>query len=186
MILRHIALAAALALTACTGTETLYATPPTEVSERIASRYKSVEVLEVSLPNYASGDEILVSATDGTLRTGGLLWADNPTREVTLSLSRALSEITGARVAPAPWPFDSFPNARVDVRVERFLAEGGTHLVLRGQYFVADLDEQKRDRARLFDLRAPLPSEAALPDLLAARSALIADLAVMIARDGLK
>ena len=184
MILRQIALAALLALTACGGTDTLYTAPPAEVTDQVASRYRSVEVLDVSLPAYAAGDELLVSSEDGTLETGGVLWADTPTREVTLSLSRALSKITGARVAPAPWPFDSFPNARVDVREERVLAEGGA-LVLSGQYFVADLDGRQRDRARLFDLRAPLAPEAELQDVLAARSALIADLAVMIARDGL-
>lgn len=186
MPIRLIALAAALSLVAaCSSPETFYTAPPAEVTERIPSRYASVEVLEVSLPTYASGEELLVASANGTLQTGDLLWADDPTRAVTLSLTRALTEITGARIAPAPWPFDTFPAARVDVRVERLLQEGPA-LVLTGQYFVAAIDGAGRDRARLFDLSAPLPPEAALSDLLTARSALIAELAVMIAGDGLR
>ena len=182
---RHLCLALGLGLlTACSSPDTLYTAPPAEVTERVSSRYSSVEVLEVSLPTYAAGEDLLLVSADGTLVTSDTLWADDPTRTVTLSLTRALTEITGARIASAPWPFNSFPGARVDVRVERFLAENG-RLTLTGQYFVAAVDETGRDRARLFDLSTPLPPEAGLPDLLNARSALIADLAVMIARDGL-
>ena len=185
MVIQKLFTIAALGLmVACSSPETLYTAPQPEVTERVKSRYSSIEVLEVSLPTYAAGEEVLVASSGGALVTGDTLWADDPTRAVTLSLTRALTEITGARIAPAPWPFDAFPGARVDVRVERFLSEGGA-LHLSGQYFVADLSGNGRDRARLFDLTAPLPPEATLSDLLTARSALIADLAVMIARNGL-
>ena len=100
--------------------------------------------------------------------------------------SRALTEITGARVAPSPWPFDSFPAARVDVRVERLLADETGRLTLSGQYFVADLDSRSRDRAQLFDLSTPIAEGTGLTGLLAARSRLVGDLAVLIARDGLR
>ena len=80
-------------------------------------------MLSVSLPNYASGEDLLVASTDGTLVNGQTLWADDPTREMTLSLARSLTEITGARVAPQPWPFDSAAEARVDVRIERHFME---------------------------------------------------------------
>ncbi|MXQ06882.1 hypothetical protein GQ651_03385 [Alphaproteobacteria bacterium GH1-50] len=186
MPLRPIALAMGLAvLTACGPSDTFYTAPQTEVTERIPSRYSSIEVLEVSLPLYASGEDVLVQSTGGTLQAGENLWADDPTRAVTLSLTRALTEITGARVAPSPWPFDSFPAARVDVRVERLLADESGRLNLSGQYFVADLDSRARDRARLFDLSTPVSDPANLSELLAARSRLVGDLAVMIARDGL-
>ena len=172
-------------LIGCSSSVTLYTSPQAEVVERIPSRFSSIEVLTVSLPTYASGEELLVTSTDGTLVTGNTLWADDPTREITLSLARSLTEITGARVAPQPWPFDSVAEARVDVRVERLLASNGT-LLLRGQYFVAATDGESPDRARLFDLSRPLSPEASLQEILAARSAVLAELAVMIARSGLR
>lgn len=186
MILRPLLVVLSFAvLGACSGPDTFYTAPPAEISERVQSRYASVEVLEVSLPTYAAGEDVLVSSADGALVSGDTLWADDPTRSVTLSLTRALAEITGARVAPAPWPFDSFPGARVDVRVERLLSENG-RLMLSGQYFVAALDDSGRDRARLFDLSAPLTEQGGFAELLDARSTLFAELAVMIARDGLR
>lgn len=174
-----------LALAACSGPERLLPTPQTVAVERVASRYASIEVLEVSLPTYAAGEEIVVEAEGGALQTSDLLWADDPTRAVTLALTRNLSEVTGARVAPSPWPFDSFPSARVDVRVEQFLtAQDGT-IRLSGQYFVADMDGRGRDRARLFSLATPFTADGGPNSAVEARGKLVADLAVMIAKDGL-
>ena len=172
-------------LMGCTNSVTLYTSPQTTVTERIPSRYKSVEVLNVSLPTHASGENLLVASTDAILVTGEKVWADDPTREITLSLARSLTEITGARVAPQPWPFDTIAEARVDVRVERlFLANGA--LVMSGQYFVAALDGAGTDRASLFDLSRPLSPDADLPEIITARSSMLAELAVMIARSGLR
>lgn len=173
------------ALAACSGPDRFLVTPQTTAVERVASRFASIEVLEVSLPTYASGEEIVVEADGGALETSDLLWADDPTRAVTLALTRNLSEVTGARVAPSPWPFDSFPNARIDVRVEQFVSAQDGTIRLAGQYFVADLDGRGRDRARLFSLATPTPADGTVIDPVSARGRLIADLAVMIARDGL-
>ena len=180
-----LALALVALLAACGGPDRLLPTPQTTATERVASRFASIEVLEVSLPTYAAGEEIVVEAGGGALETSDLLWADDPTRAVTLALTRNLTEVTGARVAPQPWPFDSFPDARVDVRVEQFLATRDGTIRLSGQYFVADMDGRGRDRARLFSLATPIVSEAGVTDAIAARGKLIADLAVMIAKDGL-
>ncbi len=187
MIPRFIAILsfAIVLLAGCTNSVTLYTSPQTSVGERIPSRFGSVEVLNVSLPSYASGEDLLVASTDGSLVSGNALWADDPTREMTLSLARSLAQITGTRVAPQPWPFDTVAEARVDVRIERLLASNGA-LVLSGQYFVAALDGKGRDRASLFDLRQPLPPEPDTAALVTARSALVANLAVMIARNGLR
>jgi uncharacterized protein len=173
-------------LSACAGEEVLVSAPRVEAVERVASRFASVEVMQVSLPSHASDEVVYVEGEDGALVASDLLWADDPTRAITLALSRNLTEITGARIAPEPWPFDGFPAARVDVRVERFLTTEGGTLTLSGQYFVADLDGQNRDRARLFSLSAPLGPEATVMSASTARGQLVADLALLIARDGLR
>jgi hypothetical protein len=172
-------------LAACGTPDRLLPTPQTTAAERVSSRYASIEVLEVSLPTYAAGEEIVVESEGGGLEASDLLWADDPTRAITLALARNLSEVTGARVAPEPWPFDNFPGARVDVRVEQFLATSGGTIMLSGQYFVAALDGQGRDRARLFSLSVPVDPETGIGGAISARGQLVANLAVMIARDGL-
>lgn len=174
----------ALLLTACGAEERRVAAPPVVVDERVASRFGSVEVLEVSLPTSAAGEEIMIEDADGALILTELLWADDPARAMTLQLTRNLTEITGATIAPEPWPFDGFAAARLDVRVERFVAGPTGAVTLSGQYFVADLDGRGRDRARLFSLTTQT-SGLTVSDAARARSALVADLALLIARDGL-
>lgn len=171
-----------LFLGACSGPDQLVTQPTVTVTERMRSSFSSLEVVDVSLPTYAAGESIPISE-GGLLVVSDLLWADDPTRAVTLALSRNLKEITGARVAPEPWPFDGFADGRVDVRVEEFLVAGGL-LRMSGQYFVVDLDDRGRDHAHLFDISTPLPefSPAAAAQ---GRAQIIADLAREIARDGL-
>ena len=171
-----------LLLSACGGQETLVTTPQVTVAERVSTSFRSIEVLDVSLPTYAAGEEIPVN-TGGVLVLSDALWADDPTRAVTLALARNLKEITGARVAPEPWPFDGFASARVDVRVEELVIEGEV-LKLSGQYFVADLDGRGRDHAHLFSLTTPVVDRSAAT-LGAARATLVADLARDIAQQGL-
>lgn len=180
------ALAALALLLAGCGTEDRYlAAPQVTATERVASRFSSIEVREVSLPTHAANEEIYVEAEGGGLAASDLLWADDPTRAVTLALSRNLAQITGARVAPEPWPFDAYPAARVDVRVERFLGQADGTLVLAGQYFVADLEEKERDRARLFSLSAPMAGDLTPAAAAEARARLVTELALRIAKDGL-
>lgn len=176
----------ALALLAACGAEDRFlAAPQIGAVDRVKSRYASIEVREVSLPAHASSEEIYVEAEGGELAASKLLWADDPTRAVTLALSRNLAEITGARVAPEPWPFDTYPGARVDVRVERFLSTAGGTLTLSGQYFVADMTGEGRDRSKLFELSTPVAAAAPPAVAAEARARLLTDLAVMIARNGL-
>lgn len=184
-MMKRLAFIAVVALGGCGAEERFIAAPQVVATEKVPSRFSSVEVREVSLPTHASSEEIYIEAEGGGLALSELLWADDPTRAVTLALSRNLAEITGARVAPEPWPFDAFPAARVDVRVERFLSQADGTLVLAGQYFVADLDGAGRDRARLFNLSASLGAEVSSVATAEARARLVRDLAVRIARDGL-
>jgi len=169
-------------LAACSTPERLVLAPQVSVTEKIPSTFASIEVAEVSLPTYAASDEIAV-VEDGALVLSGVLWADDPTRAVSLALARNIKEITGARVASEPWPFDLNPEARVDVRVEQLLVSDGT-LRLSGQYFVADLDGRGRDHAHVFDLSRPL-TDLSASSAAAERTALLAELAREIARDAL-
>ena len=181
-------LALALLVAACGRTPLRIAVPPLEAEGRIAVGFSSVEVLEVSLPEYADGDDIFVQGQGGALTpTAGAVWADDPSRALTLTLSRSLSDLTRATVAPDPWPFDEPPEARLDVRVEQFapdLTLGA--FILRGQYFVAAFDESGRDRARTFTVTAPLPAEPGPAAIAAARSQATLSLARQIAAEGLQ
>ena len=102
-----------------------------------------------------------------------------------------LSEIehamrTGARVAPEPWPFESYPDVAVDVRIEEMLPmDDGTYRV-RGMAFVAPAGDKGRDRARSFELSVPYDQASGYSAIAAARSALIAQLAMMVVRQGMR
>lgn len=183
--MKYVALFALALLTACGGEDRFIAAPQVTPAERVKSRFASVELREVSLPEYAAREEIYVETADGALVASDLFWADDPTRAVTLALSRNLAEITGRPVAPEPWPFDALPDGRVDVRIERFLRAPDGSLLLTGQYFVADMAGRGRDRARLFSLTEPLTTDALPAEAARARARLVAALAVKIATDGL-
>ncbi|MEM6589434.1 MAG: ABC-type transport auxiliary lipoprotein family protein [Pseudomonadota bacterium] len=172
----------ALALTGCFRSDTLIAAPEVKVSERVSTSFRTIEVLEVSLPDYATGDEIALE-NDSSLSLSRAIWADDPTRAVTLGLSRNLTEITGRSVAPEPWPFDERAAARVDVRVEQMLVSGG-QMRMSGQFFVTDLEGRGRDRAKLFDLTVPMETVNA-QSAAEGRAKLVAALASRIAKDGL-
>jgi len=143
-------------------------------------------VLQVSLPSYAASDEIYVRGADGALTSSsGLLWSDDPSRAVTLELSRYLALTTGAQVAPEPWPFADRASARVDVRVEEMYAEGETRFVMAGQFFAAP-ENGGRDRSGLFALSAPIAGGGGTAAIAAARGQVVRDLAAEIARKGLR
>jgi uncharacterized lipoprotein YmbA len=183
-----------LATSALAGCSTLgggdalrYPVPPVTVETRVPSAFAAIEVTDVTLPAYAEGEEIALGLPQGgiSLRTG-LLWADLPARGMTLDLTRALGQITGAEVAATPWPFDRSPDARVEVRIEEFLARETGSFHLAGQYFVGAFDGSERARARSFAIAAPFDPAGGAPAIAAARAAATAELAETIARDGLR
>ncbi|MDF1856020.1 ABC-type transport auxiliary lipoprotein family protein [Pseudooceanicola sp.] len=183
----HAVLALSL-LTACSGESSqLYSVPPAVVSgEKMRISYRSVELVEVSLPAYAASEEIHRRGNDGALTAqGGLLWSDAPARAVTLELARYLAQMTSARVAPEPWPFADRAAVRVDVRVEEMFADGDMLFRMSGQYFVAP-DAGGRDRSGLFSLSAPIAPGGGVAAVAAARGEVVRDLARDIAKDGLR
>lgn len=185
--MRNILIAAALVLAGCSSTPDIrVATPETAAPERVRVSYGSVVVREVSLPTHAAGEEIALAGPAGEIGAAGALWADDPVRAVTLDLTRALSQITGARVAPDPWPFQSYPDAAVDVRLTYLLPEADGTYRARGMAFVAPAEGAGRDRAVAVDLSAPFDPAGGALAIAAARGALIAQLADLIARKGMR
>lgn len=176
----------ALALAACGGTPDLYPVTSPAISERTRISFRAVEIRDVSLPTYAAADEIAVQDETGKLVTdSGTLWADSPERAVALELAGNLARLSGARVASEPWPFEAFPDARLDVRFESLLAGADGQFRAAGQYFVGVTDG-RRERSGLFNLAVPFDPAGGPQAIAQARGRVILDLATHIARNGLR
>jgi uncharacterized lipoprotein YmbA len=180
-----IACAIGALLVGCGGPDLRVAVPRAAVVERVPIAARSVEVREVSLPGYAASDDIFVDDGAGLIVSeADVLWADEPVRSVTLEIVRYLSQITGARVASEPWPFQSEAQLTVEIRIEQMLASADGTFRLAGHYFVGS--PYGRERAQLFDLSVPLGAGAGPPAIAAARGQAVRALAVDIARRGLR
>ena len=166
--------------------ELRYPVPAVAPTEKVKVRFRSIEVRQVSLPEYAELSEMSSRTAEGAIETQSkLLWADDPVRAVTLELARNLGQITGATVASEPWPFETFADARLEVRIEEMLTDQGNLFRLSGQYFVAG-SNGTINRSRLFNLAVPIPGEPGPATMAAARGQIIADLALLIAKDGMR
>lgn len=175
-----------ICLSACGAVSDRYAVTSPQVTQTQAIAFRAVEVRDVSLPAYAADDEITLQAADGRiLSAGDVLWADTPDRAVALELSRYLTQVTRARVASSPWPFESLPDARLDVRFETLVAGDDGQYRASGQYFVA-VPDGRRERSGLFDLAVAFDPLAGPSAIASARGQIILDLAVFIARNGLR
>ncbi len=184
--LKSVMLGVALGLSACGGTPDLYSVSAPAVTEKQRIGFRSVEIRDVSLPTYAAADEIAVQDEAGKLVTdSGTLWADSPERAIALELAGNLARLSGARVASEPWPFEAFPDARLDVRFETLLAGADGMVRAKGQYFVG-VPDGGRERSGLFDLRVPFDTAGGPQAIAAARGQIILDLAKFIARGGLR
>jgi uncharacterized protein len=182
---RFVSLGLLSVLAAC-GTPERYAVTPPVVTEKLPIAFASVEVRDVSLPSYAAADEIHQLAANGTLiSSSDALWADEPARAVALELSQNLTRLTGRRIASEPWPFEAFPDARLEVRFGELVASETGNFRASGQYFVA-VPDGRRERSGLFDLTVPFDPKGGPAALAAARGQIILDLARFIAREGLR
>lgn len=171
--------------------------PPTPQA-RVANNLGTAELRDVSLPEYAASGEVAWQTADGAVRSNPRnLWADNPERAFTLTLARAISDMSGATVIAEPWPLAEPPRRRVEVRVEKALAELDGIYRLNGRYYVSQDSAGGTNHARSFDIAVPLPVtqgsasslsrggarrvEASPPAIAAAQNAAIAQLAAQIA-----
>ncbi|MDD8022861.1 MAG: PqiC family protein [Paracoccaceae bacterium] len=178
------------ALTACSDPEATgrYMIDPAPATQTLPDRLGRAELREVSLPQYASGQEIAWQTPDGALRsTPDNVWADDPPRAITLALARQISTLSGATVIAEPWPLADEPTRRIEVRVEQFLARADGVVQLTGVYYVTPAGMSGgRDLVRRFDLAVPIASadgKPAEPAAIAqAQSQAVALLAERIAR----
>lgn len=174
-----------LILMAC-GSPERFAVSTPEISQKTSIAFASVEVKDVSLPSYAASDEISLRNAEGTLiSSSDVLWADAPDRAIALELSRNLSRLTGRRIASEPWPFEAFPDARLEIRFAELVATTAGSFETSGQYFVA-VSDGRRERSGLFDLSVQFDPKGGPNAIAGARGQLILDLAQYIARNGLK
>lgn len=116
----------------------------------------SIEVFEVSLPLYMQSQEIPVMGADGAIRSNAsALWADDPSRAISLNLAEALSRLSGGVASVEPWPLDEPAKARLDVRVKTLLAHQQGQLRFAGQYFLVS-DTGRRPKVEWFDIKVPM------------------------------
>ncbi|AUH66365.1 hypothetical protein CX676_13815 [Paracoccus zhejiangensis] len=152
--------------------------PPVRVANQLGP---TVELRDVSLPAYASGQEVSWQSADGAVRsTPDNLWADNPERAVTLTLARAISDVSGAAVIAEPWPLGEPAERRLEVRVEKALAQSDGLYRLSGRYFLADESGGGTNHARSFDISVPL-ANAEPQSIAVAQSTALSILAQQIA-----
>lgn len=164
---------AALALLqACGSSETRYGTDAALPQDRARVAYARIEIATVGLPAYAETEEIQAQGADGAIQPVGGLWADTPTRAVTLQVARDLGALTGGIVAPAPWPFRDPPAARVDIRIETYLATAEGQFVMTGQIFAAP-EDGGRDRARRFDIAVDIAPDGGPTAIATAQGAAV-------------
>ena len=84
------------------------------VSRHLPGRLGRISVHDVSLPQYASGQEIACQTPDGALHSKpDQVRADDPVRAVTGFLAAQISQISGATAIAEPWPFNDPPDRRL-------------------------------------------------------------------------
>lgn len=138
--------------------------PPVQIENRLGP---TVELRDVSLPEYAAGQEVSWQSEDGAVRSNpDTLWADNPQRAFTQSLARAISDVSGSAVIAEPWPLGEPPERRLEVRVEKALAQSDGIYRLSGRYFLANEAGGGTNFVRSFDISVPLGGDA--PGVIAA------------------
>lgn len=180
MLSRLLVLACA-AFAACTPLADRVALSPIPSSLELRPLVGSAMVRTVSLPNYASAEEIAVETTDDLIVVReDVLWADEPERAVTLILTRTLGDILNTDVGPDPWPFVGLPDVSVDIRVERMLGSLDGTFTLNGQFFVASEAAAFRDSTHSFEITEPM-ANATVASISAAQSAALLKLAEQIA-----
>ena len=156
--------------------------PPTE--GRIAVGVRALEVREAELPLYADLEEIYIQTETGALVSDTeILWADQPSRTVTQGLVLALNDLTRARVAAEPWPFSDVPDARLEVRFDRLLAQNDGRFRISGQFFVTGTTDDRSSLGR-FDIAVPYAERTPMA-IADAQGRALAALAAQIAREAL-
>lgn len=135
---RQLVLGTALvALAACASNSSRLEMAQTSSTLSLRSSVSSAMVRTVSLPTYAAAEELSFETPEGLITANEtVLWADDPARAVTLSLTQSLADILSTDVGPDPWPFVGLPDVAIDVRVSRMITASSGNFELQGQYFI--------------------------------------------------
>jgi uncharacterized lipoprotein YmbA len=170
-----------LILAACSQTQ-FFSPPPTTSELRVNVRAQTVQVNEVSIPEYAINQEIPIQQADGSLITDtDRLWADLPDRAMQGALTRHLNTITDARVAAEPWPLSGFAEVELSIFVDDMIVRSTSILSLTGTY--AMKSELGRDRVGSFAITAPVADLTNYTAIIAAHELAWQQLAEVLARD---
>lgn len=157
MIKRLAPLFLVLAAAACSGTLTRIDTPQLQSGLSLNAFVGSAVVQTVSLPSYASAEELSVESAPGVITTtDDLLWADEPERAMTLMVARQLDDILTATVGPDPWPFPGLPDVTIDIRVTEMIGRSDGAYHLAGTYFVGGDGIDFRNTSQAFDIAVPV------------------------------
>lgn len=139
----------------------------------------TIEVLEVSLPLYAQGQEIPFAESSGAIRTDqSAIWADMPSRAISLSLAESLSKLTGSVTAVEPWPLEESAAVKLDVRVKNLLASAEGSLEFSGQYFIV-YGSGRNPVSDWFEISIPVAGQSGA-EISKATGAAINELAQMV------
>ncbi len=176
MNLRNLILGSAIAaLAACASNTTRLDMTPAKSTLSLRAAVSSAMVRTVSLPTYAAAEELAYETPDGLIATNNaVLWADDPARAVTLSLTRNLGDILSADVGPDPWPFVGLPDVAIDVRVSRMITDASGYFELEGQFFVGGDGVDYPRSSETFAISKPLITNGTAGIAAAQSQALVA------------
>jgi uncharacterized lipoprotein YmbA len=143
-----------LAIGACaTKDNERYAVAPAFSPMKVQTDIRSISVSEVSLPSYAKESGIFVEDGSGAvLRVPNADWADDTERAMRLALIRHLASLSGAEVAPDPWPLGGVPEAEVRLVVEQMLVDRTDTMRLSGQFSIRRDVATSRSQIRQFEI----------------------------------
>ena len=144
-------------LAACSGNASRLDMSQVQSELTLRAAVGSAMVRTVSLPTYAAAEELSIETPEGLIESNaGILWADDPSRAVTLMLARNLGDILNAKIGPGPWPFAGLPDVSIDVRVTRMIAGADGIFDLEGQYFVGGDGIDFTNSTNRFAVQAPI------------------------------
>tara|TARA_R110002051_G_scaffold239372_1_gene299989 strand:- start:5860 stop:6420 length:561 start_codon:yes stop_codon:yes gene_type:complete len=144
-------------LAGCAGSAARLDLAPVQSQLNLRAAVGSAMVRTVSLPTYAAAEELSVETADGLITSNNaILWADDPSRAVTLALTRNIGAITNAKIGPDPWPFAGLPDVAIDVRVTRMIAGADGVFDLEGQFFVGGDGINYANTTNEFAIATPL------------------------------
>jgi uncharacterized lipoprotein YmbA len=177
-----LALAAALALAACSQPDYFLTPPPASGTRAAASG--SLAVAEISLPTYAEAVEIAELTDTGAVQLSkSALWADTPRRALTRHLVAALQTRLSGQIATEPWPAFDPPALRLEVFVDRMIGAPDGPFQFSGQYVIVSNASGRVLSSDRFDLTLP-PQGPSYQGLIDAHARAVEALADQIAARG--